>query len=163
MWRELLYREFFAPSSAAAAGSVEKLLAYFEEAGWIERQQNGAAITPDGEGILVCLDLQTRGVVECYEAVCLVVVDAAGDLNHDAILERGLAVLTNAHRLGHSGHPEAANQATFGNAVDLLLARRILERTGTADSASATLYAPGEEWASLGELHELLARPAAPR
>ena len=163
VWRELLYREFFAPSYQAAPGSVEKLLVHFETAGWIERQEHRAAVTSDGEGILACLDLQTRGVAECYEAVCRVVADAAGDLNHDAILERGLAVLTNAYRLGLSGHPEAANQATFGNAVDLLLARRILERTGTADSASKTLYAPGEEWASLGDLHELLARPAAPR
>jgi len=163
VWREILYREFFTPGPEASAAAVESLLGYFEASGWIEREEDETRLTAAGEGILSCLDFQTRGVAECYEAVCRVVAQAEGDLSHELILERSLDVLKNAQRLGLSGHPEAANEATFGNALDLLVARQILVRTGSSGNTSEALYAPGEEWGALGELHELLARPAAAR
>jgi glycerol-3-phosphate O-acyltransferase len=162
VWRQLLYREFFTPTLEANEASVENLLAHFETSGWIVREANLVRAIPAGEGILACLDYQTRGVVECYEAVCRVVGDAEGEISQESILERSASVLENARRLGLSGHPEAANQSTFGNAIELLIARGILTRDGSSRVTSKSDFAPGEQWRALDELHELLARlPAA--
>ena len=162
VWRQLLYREFFTPTAEASESSVENLLAHFGASGWIVREEDLVRAVPAGEGILACLESQTRGVVECYEAVCRVVEDSEGVISHESILERSVSVLENAHRLGLSGHPEAANQSTFGNAVELLISRDILVRHGGSHGTSKSNYAPGEKWRALGELHELLARlPAA--
>jgi len=162
VWRQLLYREFFTPTAEASESSVENLLAHFEASGWIVREEDLVRGVPAGEGILACLECQTRGVVECYEAVCRVVEDSEGVISHESILERSASVLENAHRLGLSGHPEAANQSTFGNAVELLVSRDILVRHGASRGTPKSNYAPGEKWLALGELHELLARlPAA--
>jgi len=163
VWREILYREFFTPAEEASATAVEGLLGHFEASGWVEREGDGIRVLAAGEGILSCLDFQTRGVTECYEAVCRVVADSEGDLSREMVFERSRGVLENAQRLGLSGHPEAANEATFGNALELLVERRVLVQSGKSGSASKSLYAPGEAWSALGELHELLARPAAAR
>jgi hypothetical protein len=72
-------------------------------------------------------------------------------------------LLENAYRLGLSGHPEAANEAGFANAIELLIARGGLVRKDEKPGASKVEYAPGEAWNSLGDLHELLARLAAGR
>ena len=162
-WREVLYREFFTPSAGSGETAVAKFLGHFEASGWVEWENDVAHVTPAGEGVLSCLDFQTRGVVECYEAACRVVVDAGGDIRHDEVVELGLGVLENAYRLGLSGHPEAANQAGFGNILDLLVGRDILVRKANPANASKAQYAPGEAWSSLAELHELLARQAAGR
>ncbi len=158
VWRQLLYREFFTPTLEADEASVEDLLAHFEASGWIVREKDSVRMIPQGDGILACLDYQTRGVVESYEAVCRVVRDADGEISHETILERSAVVLENAHRLGLSGHPEAANQSTFGNAIELLIARGILARHGSGRAISKSDYSPGEEWLALDELHERLAR-----
>ena len=102
-------------------------------------------------------------MVECYESVCRVVSDSNGEMSRDAILERGREALTNAHRLGLSEHPEAANPATLANAVDLLVGREILVPVAGAPSGSKARYARGDAWESLGKLHELLARLALSR
>jgi hypothetical protein len=99
-------------------------------------------------------------VVECYAAVCRVVSDAGGELSHEAIIEGSSEVLDNAYRLGLSGHPEAANRSTFGNALELLLERQILSRTDPSVAIGKANFAPGEEWLTLAELQELLARLA---
>ena len=163
VWRELLYREFFTPAEEASAEAVEGLLRHFEASGWVERDGDEIRVVSAGEGILSCLDFQTSGVIECYEAVCRVVADSEAELSRELILERSQTVLENAQRLGLSGHPEAANEATFGNALELLVARGILVRSGKPGSSAKPVYAPGEAWSALGELHELLARPAAAR
>ena len=162
-WRELLYREFFTPEAQAATDSTDAMLDHFETSGWIGRERDAVSVTEAGEGILSCLDYQTRGVVECYEAVCRVVFDSGGEIGQEALLERGLELLTNAHRLGLSRHPEAANEATLANALDLLVGREILVSVGASASGSKAEYAPGDAWESLGELHELLARLALAR
>jgi glycerol-3-phosphate O-acyltransferase len=163
LWRELLYREYFTPSEEAGEAAVVRWMHFFEASGWIEQGGQTVRVTPGGEGILTCLDLQTRGVVECYEATCRVVIDAGGEISRDEVVERGSSLLENAYRLGLSGHPEAANEAGFANAIELLIARGGLVRKDEKPGASKVEYAPGEAWNSLGDLHELLARLAAGR
>lgn len=160
VWSQLLYREFFTPAHEAGEVAVGKILSHFEAAGWITSETDRLRVTSEGQGILSCLDFQTRGVVECYAAVCRVVSDADGKLSHEAILEGSSEVLDNAYRLGLSGHPEAANRSTFGNALELLLERQILSRTDPSVAIGKADYAPGEEWLTLAELQELLARLA---
>ncbi|MDE0885309.1 MAG: 1-acyl-sn-glycerol-3-phosphate acyltransferase [Myxococcota bacterium] len=163
VWRELLYREYFTPSEEAGEAAVVRWLGFFEASGWIEQEGEAVRVTPGGEAILTCLDLQTRGVVECYEATCRVVIDAGGEISRDEVIERGSSLLENAQLLGLSGHPEAANEASFTNALELLVARGGLARKDEMQGASKAEYAPGEAWSSLGDLHELLARLAAGR
>jgi glycerol-3-phosphate O-acyltransferase len=160
VWSQLLYREFFTPAHETGEVAVGKILSHFEAAGWITSETDRLRVTSEGQGILSCLDFQTRGVVECYAAVCRVVSDADGELSHEAILGGSSEVLDNAYRLGLSGHPEAANRSTFGNALELLLERQILSRTDPSVAIAKANYAPGEEWLTLPEFQELLARLA---
>jgi len=163
LWRGLLYREYFTPHEEASENAVVRWLKFFESSGWIEMEGEAVRVLPGGEGILSCLDLQTRGVVECYEATCRVVLEANGEISRAEVIERSSSLLENAYRLGLSRHPEAANEAGFANALDLLLLRGVLVRKDKASGASKAEYAPGEEWSFLAELHELLARLAAGR
>ena len=69
-----------------------------------------------------------------------------------------------AELLGEAARPEAANDTTFRNVLDLLVERGILvERRGAGRRASEALYARGEEWASLGEFRDRLAGALASR
>jgi hypothetical protein len=61
--------------------------------------------------------------------------------------------------LGLVSRSEAANDTTFGNALDLLEARQILEsrREPRKSGQSETHFSPGERWDALVDLRGRLA------
>ncbi len=172
-WHELLYREFFIPSDEALTSRCDRLLRHFEEAGWARCQGEAWAATEAGEPLLRCLAEQIRGVIEAYAACCsaLTVLEpvAGGDAETVEIDKKGIRkqaqqYFRSAELLGEAARPEAANDTTFSNVLDLLVERGILvEKRAAGRRSSESLYARGEEWAALAEFRERLAGALAGR
>jgi glycerol-3-phosphate O-acyltransferase len=158
-WQEILYQEFFVPREEGLTLDAVDFIDHFEAVGWIERGLEQLHTTREGEGILRCLEAQTQGVIECYEVACRVLLAADGEITKKAFLERAAESFENAKLLGRAARSEAANDTTFGNLLDLLLRRRILESTRIEKKggASELTFAPGEGWPALAELRERLA------
>jgi glycerol-3-phosphate O-acyltransferase len=170
-WHELLYREFFIPSDEALTSRCDRLLGHFEEVGWARRDEDVWAATEAGEPVLRCLAEQSRGVIEAYMACCSalgVLEPGAPGVEGDAeepveidkkgLRKRAEQYFHNAELLGEAARPEAANDTTFANALDLLVERRILvEHRGSGRRSSEARYARGEDWSALSEFRERLA------
>lgn len=164
-WLEILYREFFVAPAACRGGPTERLLEHFEASGWIDHQQDRLVASPDGITVLRMLAAQTQGVIECYEAVCGACLDARWPLPRKALVAAARAGFENARLLGLAERHEAANETTFGNAIDLLLDRGVLaiapSEAGRRSAASERRYAPGEHFDALPALRARLAGAAA--
>ena len=169
-WHEILYREFFVPGGDVLAANQERCLRHFETSGWACCVEDVWRATPSGEAILACLAEQSRGVIEAYMACCsaLAVLDSDADENID-IDKRGLRkqaaqYFERSELLGEAARPEAANDATFSNVLDLLVERRILvENHSGSRRSSEARYARGEEWHALVDFRERLAEALGSR
>jgi glycerol-3-phosphate O-acyltransferase len=161
-WHDLLYREFHIPSGEALATSCRRFLTHFEEAGWVRREGVTWVATSLGIPPLRCLAEQTRGVIEAYQACCSALTGLV-DADIDAIAKKELRrraarYFENAELLGEAARPEAANDITFSNILDLLVERRILrEEPVVSKRSKETRFSRGEEWQALGELRDRLA------
>jgi glycerol-3-phosphate O-acyltransferase len=169
-WHEILYREFFVPGGAALAASRSRLLSYFENAGWARCHAGRWQATASGEAILACLAEQSRGVLEAYRACCsvLVVLDSEAegsvDIDKRGLRKQAAQYFERSELLGEAARPEAANDSTFSNVLDLLVERRILqEQRGSGRRSSEARYARGDAWQALEELRERLAGALGPR
>jgi glycerol-3-phosphate O-acyltransferase len=162
VWHDIFHREFFVSPAQFCPEAAGLFLEHFASEGWTQRRDGRLIVSPQGLSILSCLETQTRGVVECYEAICRVVMALDGDFSQKGALAGALVVVQNAQRLGTSARSEAANDTTFGNAIELLISRGILvEEMGFgAKNARDPKYARGEKWGQLGELHARLAHAA---
>jgi glycerol-3-phosphate O-acyltransferase len=163
-WQDVLYQEFFVARDAARASDPDVFIDFFLEQGWIERAEDLLLATADGEGILQCLAAQTQGVIECYDVVCRVIQADEGEVGRKEFLKRVKESFENAKLLGLAQRGEAANDTTFGNALDLLVRRGILvvQREKKKGGAFEESFAPGEHWHALGELCERLGRAVEP-
>ncbi|MBW2233269.1 MAG: 1-acyl-sn-glycerol-3-phosphate acyltransferase [Deltaproteobacteria bacterium] len=163
-WLEVLYREFFVPRSEATSRSADVVLEHFEAEGWITHSDDYLCAMPEGMDALRCLATQTAGVIESYEVVGRVVFEEAGEFTKKEFLAKAAAGFERASLLGLAGRSEAANDTTFGNALELLRARGILESTREPRKAGPpeVRYSPGEHWDALGELQERLASAISP-
>jgi len=159
VWQEILYQEFFAPRGEVLAAHCEGFLDHFERSGWIERRDDQLRATRVGRPFLRCLASQTQGVIECYEVACRTLMHAGGHITRKAYLAEVAVHFANAQLLGRVERTEAANEATFGNVIELLLRRGVLEaRKETRKSGPPqVVYSPGENWYALRELRERLA------
>jgi glycerol-3-phosphate O-acyltransferase len=166
-WLEVLYREYFTPDSERGPETVERLLDHFDAMGWIESGVDGPEVTAAGRPILGLLAAQTQGVIECYEAVARSVLDAELPIGRKALLAAAAHSFQTGQLLGLSERVEAANDTTFGNAIELLRDRGVLavERgePGRRGAAGEARYAPGEHFDRLPALHAWLASAAAAR
>ena len=162
LWHDIFQREFFVSPAQFCPEAAGLFLDHFVARGWLRHGEGGYRVEAEGLPILRCLETQTRGVVECYEAICRVVLASEGEFGTKAVFASALVVIHNARRLGLLARPEAANDTTFGNAIELLVDREILLPTTTTGSGSARnpSYARGEKWHRLAELHACLAEAA---
>lgn len=164
-WMDVLYREYFA-SRDLYLSRGEALLDYAVRQGWVERSGSDWVATREGEPILGILAEQTRGVLECYEAVVRALIDRGGSGLRGEIREASHEAFESARLLGRARRPEAATDSTFENALAWLCARRVLEaervQTGKRGGRE-TQYAPGDEFGELESIHSLLARALAAR
>jgi glycerol-3-phosphate O-acyltransferase len=163
-WHELLYREYFIPSDELLATRSSRLLRRFEDAGWAVLEDGSWRASEEGEPLLRTLAEQARGVIEAYMACCAALSVLESDAEETVEIDKkGLRkqaehFFRNAELLGEAVRPEAANDTTFSNVLDLLVERRILVENRTAGRrASEARYARGEEWAALAEFKDRLA------
>ena len=163
-WHEILYREFFVPGGAERAASRERFLLHFESAGWAVCEDGAWRATAAGEAVLGCLAEQSRGVIEAYVACCSALAMLGSDSDQNVEIDkRGLRkqaaqYFERSELLGEAARPEAANDTTFSNVLDLLVERGILvENQGGGRRSSDARYARGEAWHALSEMRERLA------
>jgi glycerol-3-phosphate O-acyltransferase len=126
VWQELFYQEFYFPKAEVAAVQCETFLAHFVEKGWIVTRDGVWIPTNAGRTVFENLAEQTRSVVDVYALAC----DVAGKLSQEFTRDEFYAQLGAAFEcaaiLGDAPRSEAANNTTFSNAADLLLARGVL-------------------------------------
>jgi len=161
-WHELLYREFFVPGGEPLRESFERCLAHFAESGYARQDGEEWVATPAGLPLLRCLAEQTRSVIEAYQACCSVLASLADDdaepLDKKELRKRASQYFEHSALLGEAARPEAANDTTFSNVLDLLVSRGILvEERAVAKRTVVVRYARGENWMALAELQERLA------
>ncbi len=177
-WCELLYMETFVPELERRAERVDAFLRQFERARWVEIEDGVVLSTPRGEPMLQCLERQTRGAIECYEAALRAIDEAGEPIEKRAFSTAAQAAFERAVLLGDAECAEAANPSTFDNAAQLLCRRGVLvlEEAAPPDEPPrgrfgrkrrakppARVYAPGERAAELAPLLERLAASRAPR
>lgn len=165
-WHELLYREYFIPSDESVVRRCERLLGWFEEAGWARQESGVWEATASGEAPLRCLAEQSRGVIEAYLACCSVLSllleppgggEQVAEVDRKGLRKAAQEYFRHAELLGEAARPEAANDTTFSNVLDWLVERDILVEQRVGRRSSDARYARGEAWDGLAELRERLA------
>jgi glycerol-3-phosphate O-acyltransferase len=159
-WLDLFYQEFFVPRGELMASHVEAFLDYFERHGVLDRRGDRLETTEKGVAYFSFLAEQTRGMLEAYYAAIAAVL-AADEVVTGRRLSRAIEEqFERAQILGEVARREAANPVTFGNALDVLVRRRALDRTraeGGRDSSRDSLYTRGPAFEELRGLHARLA------
>lgn len=166
-WQDLLYGEYFVPAVERQPEAVDRLLEHFEAVGWLLRGEERLVASAEGRPVLAMLAAQTQGVVESYEAVLRALLGLEMPVTRKTLLAEATASFEHARLLGLAERVEAANDTTFGNAIELLLTRDILVAesvpSGRKGGAAEIQYAPGDRFDALSPLRERLATAAAAR
>ncbi|MDH5305745.1 MAG: 1-acyl-sn-glycerol-3-phosphate acyltransferase [Myxococcales bacterium] len=160
LWLDLFYREFFVNRGELLAAHVGAFVDHFERRGWIERSDDVLRATEKGDAWLDFLAEQTRAVVEAYYAAFSAALAIEAPVPRKELLKTANGQFERASLLGEVSLPEAANAVTFGNAIDVLLARRILEPVPGAPGAGERrdpCYIRGAAFDELRVLQERLA------
>ncbi|MFT5442361.1 MAG: glycerol-3-phosphate O-acyltransferase [Myxococcota bacterium] len=164
LWQELYYQEFYSSAGAGSAAHCEEFLSHFVARGWMIEQNGKWAPTNAGRPVFENLAEQTRSVVNIYELAC----DVAGELDEVVTRKEFYARIGSAFEgaalLGEATRSEAANDTTYSNATDLLLARGVLteqrrdrvDKKGKPRGQDRVLEAVGSE-VPLAGLREALA------
>ena len=167
-WQDWLYREYFVRGSERGPEAVDALLDFFVARGDVTRGEDRLVATEQGRPLLAMLAAQTQGVVECYEAVCRAVESLEEPVDRKALVDASREAFERARLLGLAERVEAAHDSTFGNAIDWLVERGILEVDlstpgGRKGATPAARFAPGEHADALPALRDRLAAAAAAR
>ncbi len=164
VWQDLLYQEYFAPRDEVLTAQGLAVLEHFLTRHWVERRGERFEASDAGRPILEFFAEQTRGVIEAYRAAAEVVSDPELDLERREVLARAAECFEHAQLLGRARRPEAANETTFQNALDLMARRSMItvqsqevkaEKRGRR-SRREVRVAPGEDRGALCELRERL-------
>ena len=163
-WVEIFYREYYA-SRELFLTRGEAVLEHFESEGWVEQDELGVwRATVSGRRPLTVFAEQTRGVVECYEAIVRVLVSWM-ESSQDGVLRSGLIKeaelgFEGAQLLGLGRRAEGLSPTSLNNALSWLVATGILIgetiHTGKRNTRD-TRYARGENWSKLAGLADVLA------
>jgi glycerol-3-phosphate O-acyltransferase len=157
LWLDLFYREFFASRGDVLAAHFSAFVDHFERRGWLERSDDVLRATEKGEPWLRFLAEQTRAVVEAYYAAFSAALALEAALPRKELVKAAGAQFERAGLLGQVGLAEAANPITFGNAIDLMLGRAMLEEVPGEKGGGEPRYAPGGARDELRGLAERLA------
>ncbi len=159
-WLDLFYREFFASRGDVLAAHFPAFVDHFERQGWVEGSDGILRATEKGRPWFRFLAEQTRSVVESYCAAFSAALDVAAPVTRKELTKAAGEQLVHTVLLGETRLPEAANPATFGNAVDALVSRGVLREERVAEGAEGKgepRYARGEAFDELRGLRERLA------
>ena len=162
-WLDVFSDEYFPIAGAARRERLERVLAHLLARGWVETNGAGALLpTAAGEPWLGFLRAQLQPLLEAYAAVALVVADADGQGERDALLERVSAVQKEALLVGEAHYPEGDCPIACANALALLLREGVLVEQAVVDKGRES-FAPGPAFASLEPLRARLAAATALR
>jgi glycerol-3-phosphate O-acyltransferase len=165
-WQELLYQEFYSPRGEILAAHFEAFLDHFAGAGWVERHGERVVATEAGRAFFLCLAEQTRAIIEAYYVAVATAERAAGELTLKEFRKQANEQFERLRLLGEVERIEGANDITFGNALDLLVRRGMLERReprGKKEEGRDPVYARGERFDELAALRSWLASPLSAR
>ncbi len=164
-WLDLFYRELFVSRGELLAAHFSGFLDHFGRSGWVERSEDVLRATEKGEPTLRFLAEQTRALVEAYYATCSAVLAATHPIGRKELGKAAREQFEHAALLGEVRCPEASNPVTFGNALELMLALRILApvaQEGGKERREET-FGPGEAFEDLSALRERLATALSAR
>jgi glycerol-3-phosphate O-acyltransferase len=165
-WLDLFYREFFASRGDVLAAHFPAFVDHFERQGWVERSDGILRATEKGHPWFRFLAEQTRSVVESYYAAFSAALDVALPVTRKELTKAATEQLAHTVLLGETRLPEAANPVTFGNAVDVLVSRGVLEELPAGEGAEGKgepRYGRGEAFDELRGVRERLAAALSDR
>jgi glycerol-3-phosphate O-acyltransferase len=165
-WLDLFYREFFASRGDVLAAHFPAFVDHFERQGWVERSDGILRATEKGHPWFGFLAEQTRSVVESYYATFSAALDVGPPVARKELTKAASEQLAHTALLGETRLPEAANPVTFGNAVDVLASRGVLQLVSAGEGAEGVgevRYARGEAFDELRGLRERLAAALSAR
>jgi len=160
-WLDLFYREFFTSRGDALAVHCDAFVDHFERSGFLSESGGVMRTTEAGRPFFAFLAAQTRSVLEAYYAAFVSLQTLEEPLAAKPIEQAASEQFKCSTLLGEVGMGEAANPVTFGNALELLVARGILAPVDW-DEVPAR-YGRGENWSELARLREFLAAALASR
>ncbi len=163
VWTDLFYREYYA-SRELYLTRGEAVLEHFESEGWVALDDGVWRATEAGTRILGVLAEQTRGVIECYDAIVRVLLgwmeSAEEGVLHSGLVKEAELGFEGAQLLGLVRRSEALSPTSQDNLLAWLVDRDILVsesiRTGKRN-ARDTRYARGEKWMELEQTAAILA------
>jgi glycerol-3-phosphate O-acyltransferase len=165
-WLDLFYREFFASRGDVLAAHFPAFVDHFERQGWVERSDGILGATEKGRPWFGFLAEQTRSVVESYYATFSAALDVGPPVTRKGLTKAASEQLAHTALLGETRLPEAASPVTFGNAVDVLASRGVLQEVSAGEGAEGkgeARYARGEAFDELRGLRERLAAALSAR
>ena len=165
-WLDLFYREFFASRGDVLAAHFPAFVDHFERQGWVEHSDGILRATEKGRPWFDFLVEQTRSVVESYYATFSAALDVGLPVTRKELTKAASEQLAHTALLGETRLPEAANPVTFGNAVDVLASRGVLQQVSAGEGAEGVggvRYARGEAFDELRGLRERLAAALSAR
>jgi glycerol-3-phosphate O-acyltransferase len=127
LWIVLFYREFFTPKGLVRAAYFDAFLDHFERCGALDRRDHGLHATEKGLSYFRFLAEQTRTLLETYFATACAVQALEGSASRRELVSSTREQFERAGLLGEVERPEASNTVTFGNALDLLIRRGVLQ------------------------------------
>jgi glycerol-3-phosphate O-acyltransferase len=156
---DLFYHEFFAPRGEVLAAHFDAFLDHFERLGYAERREGALRPTEKGVPYFESLAELTRGLAEAYYATFSAVLAAEEPISAKALVKAAGEDFARASLLGEVSRPEGSNPVTFGNAVDLLARRGVLERAQQEGGRGSreVRYVRGPCFGDLPALRERLA------
>ncbi len=161
-WVDLFYREYFVPKGLVMAAQFDAFLDYFEQRGCLERQDGQVRATEKGRSYLRFLAEQTRTLFEAYYAAACAVQSLEEATPTREVQKAIEEQFERAALLGEVERREAANAVTFGNALDLMVRRGVLQQRDP-EKGRDLLLEPGPAFDELPALRERLAGALAGR
>jgi glycerol-3-phosphate O-acyltransferase len=158
-WLDVFHLEFFTPRAELLAAHLEGFLDAFERAGHVERSDDELRATGKGRWYLRFLANLTQGYVEAYYVACSAVLASEDRFSRKQLEREMKEQFERALLLGEVERREAANPVTFGNALEELVRREMLERVApeAGRDRREVSYVRGSGFDALAALRERLA------
>ncbi len=136
----------------------------FALSGCVERTDGEIRVSAKGRPYLRFLAAMTQGFVDAYYVACSAVLASAESVSRKQLEREMKEQFERALLLGEVDRREAANPVTFGNALEQLVRRRILERRQPEGARERDpVYARGDKFDALPALRERLAAAVSAR
>jgi glycerol-3-phosphate O-acyltransferase len=165
-WMDLFERELHVNRGQMLAALLPGYLDHFQRRGWIDRRDGRWRATDDGASNLRSFAELTRPLVESYFTACATVASLAEPSTAKELEKASGEQFERSTVLGEVRLTESASPVTFGNAIETLVRRGILEKLAPGEGAKerdGSRYRPGPSFDELPSLRDRLAAALAAR